>query len=255
MATSVNAVYKEPASQAPELVTKESNLPEITLKAVLLGFILAMVLCASNTYVALKVGRTISGSIPAAVLSILFLSFWKKTSILEHNIVQTTASAGEVVSAGITFTIPALVMIGFWDHFNYFEVLSVAVVGGFLGAAFSVPLRRSMIIEQKLPYPEGIATAAVLKSAEASSSGKVLVSGGAFAAVMSFFQDGARWLTSEVQAWTKLGSVPLGTGLELSPVLVGAGYIVGLRVSISMFVGTVITWGIGVPVYLSLIHI
>lgn len=249
MATSVNAVYKEHASDAPELVTKESNLPEITLKAVILGFILAMVLCASNTYVALKVGRTISGSIPAAVLSILFLSFWKKTSILEHNIVQTTASAGEVVSAGITFTIPALVMIGFWDHFNYFEVLSVAVVGGFLGVAFSVPLRRSMIIEQKLPYPEGIATAAVLKSAEASSSGKVLVSGGAFAAVVSFFQDGARWLTSEVQAWTKLGSVPLGTGLELSPVLIGAGYIVGLRVSISMFVGTIITWGIGVPVY------
>ncbi|MES2607806.1 MAG: oligopeptide transporter, OPT family [Pseudomonadota bacterium] len=248
MATSVNTVYKEPI-EAPELVKKEGILPEITLKAVLLGFVLAMVLCASNTYVALKVGRTISGSIPAAVLSILFLSFWKKTSILEHNIVQTTASAGEVVSAGITFTIPALVMIGFWDHFNYFEVLSVAVVGGFLGVAFSVPLRRSMIIEQKLPYPEGIATAAVLRSAETSNSGKVLISGGAFAALISFFQDGAKWLTSEVQAWTKLGSVPFGSGLELSPVLIGAGYIVGLRVSISMFVGTVITWGIGVPVY------
>ena len=248
MATSVNTVYKEPI-EAPELVKKEGILPEITLKAVLLGFVLAMVLCASNTYVALKVGRTISGSIPAAVLSILFLSFWKKTSILEHNIVQTTASAGEVVSAGVTFTIPALVMIGFWDHFNYFEVLSVAVVGGFLGVAFSVPLRRSMIIEQKLPYPEGIATAAVLRSAETSNSGKVLISGGAFAALISFFQDGAKWLTSEVQAWTKLGSVPFGSGLELSPVLIGAGYIVGLRVSISMFVGTVITWGIGVPVY------
>lgn len=132
MATSVNAIYKESASEAPELVSRENNLPEITLKSVVLGFILAMLLCASNTYVALKVGRTISGSIPAAVLSILFLSFWKKTSILEHNIVQTTASAGEVVSAGITFTIPALVMIGFWDHFNYFEVLAVATIGGFL---------------------------------------------------------------------------------------------------------------------------
>ena len=249
MAISVNTVYRESSAEAPNPAAKDSFLPEMTLKAVVLGFILAMVLCASNTYVALKVGRTISGSIPAAVLSILFLSFWKKTSVLEHNIVQTTASAGEVVSAGVTFTIPALVMIGFWDHFNYFEVLSVAVVGGFLGVAFSVPLRRSMIIDQKLPYPEGIATAAVLKSAEASNSGKVLMTGGAFAAVISFFQDGAKWLTSEVQAWKHFGSVPFGTGLELSPVLVGAGYIVGLRVSISMFVGTVITWGIGVPVY------
>ena len=249
MATSVKTVYQEQTVDAPELAITERILPEITLKALLLGFVLAMVLCASNTYVALKVGRTISGSIPAAVLSILFLSFWKKTSILEHNIVQTTASAGEVVSAGVTFTIPALVMIGFWDHFSYFEVLSVAAIGGFLGVAFSVPLRRSMIIQQKLPYPEGIATAAVLKSAEASTSGKALISGGAFAALISFFQDGAKWLTSEVQVWKNFGSVPFGTGLELSPVLIGAGYIVGIRVCISMLVGTIITWGIGVPVY------
>ncbi|MES2252123.1 MAG: oligopeptide transporter, OPT family [Pseudomonadota bacterium] len=249
MAISVNTVYADPMAEAPSPAENDRSLPEMTLKAVVLGFILAMVLCASNTYVALKVGRTISGSIPAAVLSILFLSFWKKTSVLEHNIVQTTASAGEVVSAGVTFTIPALVMIGFWDHFNYFEVLSVAIIGGFLGVAFSVPLRRSMIVEQNLPYPEGIATAAVLKSAEASNSGRVLITGGAFAGLVSFFQDGAKWLTSEVQAWTKLGSVPFGTGLELSPVLVGAGYIVGLRVSVSIIVGSLITWGIGVPVY------
>jgi len=249
MTLTVNTVYAEPNTGGAGHTASDRSLPEMTLKAVVLGFILAMVLCASNTYVALKVGRTISGSIPAAVLSILFLSFWKKTSILEHNIVQTTASAGEVVSGGVTYTIPALVMIGFWDHFNYFEVLSVSIIGGFLGVAFSVPLRRSMIVEQNLPYPEGIATAAVLKSAESSNSGRVLITGGAFAAVISFFQDGAKWLTSEVQMWMKLGSVPFGTGLELSPVLVGAGYIVGLRVSISMFIGTLITWGVGVPVY------
>ncbi|MDP3372131.1 MAG: oligopeptide transporter, OPT family [Candidatus Paracaedibacteraceae bacterium] len=247
MTTAVN--FQPNSTKTNETDKKESILPEITLKAVLLGFLLAMVLCASNTYVALKVGRTISGSIPAAVLSILFLSFWKKTSILEHNIVQTTASAGEVVSAGITFTIPALVMIGFWDHFNYFEVLSVAIIGGFLGVAFSVPLRRSMIIQQKLPYPEGIATAAVLKSGDAKGTGKILISGGLFAGLYSFFQDGARWLTSEVQSWKNIGPVPVGGGFELSPVLLGAGYIVGLRVSTAMIIGTGITWVIAVPLY------
>lgn len=230
----------------------ESGLPELTFKAIFLGFLLAVVLCASNVYVALKVGRTISGSIPAAVLSMLILRFWRQTSILEHNIVQTTASAGEVVSAGITFTIPALLMMGLWDQFHYLETMAIALVGGFLGVAFSVPLRRSMIVQQKLPYPEGIATAAVLKSGEHSDSGKLLVSGGMFAAVVSFFQEGSKWLATDFHLWKFFGKTPVGFGFELSPVLMGAGYIVGLRTSLSMLLGSVITWAIALPLYCSL---
>ena len=252
MTAAVNTVHVSREQPTSTFITTERVLPEMTLKAILLGFVLAIVLCASNVYVALKVGRTISGSIPAAVLSMLFLRFWKNTTILEHNIVQTTASAGEVVSAGITFTIPALVLMGFWDHFHYFEMLSVALIGGFLGVAFSVPLRRSMIVQQKLPFPEGIATAEVLKSGDRCASGNILVSGGLFAALFTSLQEGIKWLSAEIHAWKFFGKTPLGFGLELSPVLVGAGYIVGLRVSATMILGSVITWAVGLPLYCAL---
>ncbi len=249
MTTNPHTVPREQFEEEILPSSAKRILPELTLKSLLFGFFLAVVLCASNIFVALKVGRTISGSIPAAVLSILFLNLWRKTSILEHNIVQTTASAGEVVSCAVSITIPALVMIGYWDHFHYIEVLSIAIVGGFLGVAFSVPLRRSMIVQQNLPYPEGIAAAEILKSSEHSNGGKMLLSGGLFASIISFFQDGAKWFATEIQVWTKFGTLPFGTGLEFSPILVGAGYIVGLRISAAMVVGTVITWCIAIPLY------
>ncbi len=249
MTASPHTVPREQSEERISSSSAKRMLPELTFKSIMFGFFLAMVLCASNVFVALKVGRTISGSIPAAVLSILFLNLWRKTSILEHNIVQTTASAGEVVSCAISITIPALVMIGYWDHFHYVEVLSIATVGGFLGVAFSVPLRRSMIVQQNLPYPEGIAAAEILKSSEHSNGGKILLSGGIFASIISFFQDGIKWFATEMQGWTKFGTLPFGSGLELSPILVGAGYIVGLRISAAIVVGTVITWCIAIPLY------
>lgn len=249
MTVAMNSVYVESENNTKVNHKPQPVVPELTMKAIVFGIILAMLLCASNIYVALKVGRTIAASIPAAVLSILFLSMWKRTSILEHNIVQTTASAGDVVSGGITFTIPAMVLMGLWDHFHYFEILSISIIGGFLGIAFSVPLRRSMIVQQKLPYPEGIAAAEVLKSAETRGSGNVLITGGMCAALYSFVQEGLKWLTSEVQLWTRIGKAPMGFALDLSPVLVGAGYIVGIRIALAMIVGTIITWGIGIPVY------
>lgn len=244
-----NAVHANHETSLAALPTNGRALPELTFKAILFGFILAMILCASNIYVALKVGRTIAASIPAAVLSILFLGLWKKTSILEHNIVQTTASAGDVVSAGITFTIPAMVLMNVWDHFHYFETVAIAIIGGFLGLAFSVPLRRSMLLQQKLPYPEGIAAAEVLKSGTSKGSGGALVIGGTCAAIYSFMQEGAKWLIGEIQLWTRAGTIPFGTGFDLSPVLVGAGYIVGLRISSAMLLGSVITWVIAIPLY------
>ncbi len=252
MTIAVNTVFANSNNMNDQKQKQQTkrNIPELTFKAIIFGLILAMLLCASNIYVALKVGRTIAASIPAAVLSILFLSMWKKTTILEHNIVQTTASAGDVVSGGVTFTIPAMVFMGLWDHFHYFETFSIAIIGGFLGIAFSVPLRRSMIIQQKLPYPEGIAAAEVLKSSETKGAGNLLISGGLIAAAYSFLQDGAKWLTSEINFWGRIGKVPLGGSLDFSPVLIGAGYIVGIRIAAAMIVGTIITWGIGIPAYI-----
>lgn len=240
---------KEGTSMHQPIVPATQNLPEITFKSIVLGLILAVLLCASTTYVGLKLGRTIAGSIPAAVMSIMLLGWFKRTNILEHNIVQTAASAGEVVSAGVIFTLPALVMMGYWDGFNYMQTAAIVAVGGFLGVCFSIPLRRIMVVEQALPYPEGIATAEVLKAGEAGKGGKMLMSGGIIAAIISSLQECFHILATEIQVWRSVGTSAFGFGLEFSPVLMGAGYIVGLGIALPILFGGIITWAIGIPLY------
>ena len=122
------------------------NAPEITLKAILLGIVLSMVLAGANAYLGLFAGMTVSASIPAAVISMGVLSLFKKSNILENNIVQTAASAGESLAAGVIFTIPALVLLGYWESFNYLEVAKIAAIGGVIGVLFTVPLRRALIL-------------------------------------------------------------------------------------------------------------
>ena len=144
-----------------------NNQPaEITLKACLLGIILSMVLAGANAYLGLFAGMTVSASIPAAVISMGILSVFRNSNILENNIVQTAASAGESLAAGVIFTIPALLLIGYWQDFNYLEIAKIAAIGGVIGVLFTVPLRRALILEAKLLFPEGIATAEVLKTGE-----------------------------------------------------------------------------------------
>jgi len=150
---------------------EEKSLPEITIKAVVLGVFLSMILAAANAYLGLFAGMTVSASIPAAVVSMGVLRLFKRSNILENNIVQTAASAGESLAAGVIFTLPALVIMGFWEDFNFFWVTIIAGFGGMLGVLFTIPLRRALIVEGKLQFPEGIATAEVLETGQKGGSG------------------------------------------------------------------------------------
>src|SRR4030042_849444 len=147
------------------------SLPEITIKALVLGVLLSMILAAANAYLGLFAGMTVSASIPAAVISMGVLRLFRKNNILENNIVQTAASAGESLAAGVIFTLPALVIMGFWKEFNFFWVTIIAAFGGLLGVLFTIPLRRSLIVEGNLQFPEGIATAEVLKTGQRGGAG------------------------------------------------------------------------------------
>jgi len=232
-------------------VPANKNLPELTLKVIVLGLLLAALMAASNAYLGLKMGRTVSGSIPAAVISIAVLHWFRKRNILEHNIVQTAASAGECLAAGIIFTVPALLMLGLWSEFSYLDTLLIGLVGGGLGVLFSVPLRRAMLIDQKLPYPEGLAVAEILKASEQEAhkeKGAIyLVRGGIFAAVFTLFQTGLKVIGDGFTLWTNKLGVITGFGFGFSPVLLAAGYIVGIGVVSTIALGNVLTWQIGVP--------
>src|SRR2546427_1762049 len=151
-----------PAEPRP-VIPPEVVLPEITLKAVVLSVVLAAVLTGANAYLGLFAGMTVSASIPAAVISMAVLRLFRESNILENNIVQTAASSGEALAAGVIFTIPALLLIGYWTSFDYGQTAAIASVGGLLGVLFTIPLRRVLIVTERLRYPEGIATAEVLK--------------------------------------------------------------------------------------------
>ena len=157
-----------PAPLEPKgpLVPASVHLPEITLKAVLLGVVLSAVLAGANAYLGLFAGMTVSASIPAAVMSMAVLRAFRRSNILENNLVQTAASAGESLAAGVIFTVPALVLMGYWQEFDYWQVTAIAAVGGVVGVLFTIPLRRALIIEENLQFPEGVATAEVLKSGD-----------------------------------------------------------------------------------------
>src|SRR3954465_12729694 len=161
------------------------NAPQLSARAIILSIVLAMVLAAANTYLGLFAGLTIATAIPAAVVSMAVLRVLGGGTILENNIVQTGASAGSSIAAGVIFTVPALVILGYWQDFKYSWVLAIAGLGGLLGVLFSVPLRRSMIVEQPLPFPEGKAAAEVLKAGENPGPGlKILALSGVVGAVV-----------------------------------------------------------------------
>jgi putative OPT family oligopeptide transporter len=229
-----------------------TRLPEITVKAVLLGALLSVVLSAANAYFGLFAGLTVSASIPAAVISMAILKLFKKSNILENNLVQTAASAGESLAAGVIFTIPALVIMGYWQEFNYFETAMIALCGGVLGVLFTIPLRNALIVKENLKFPEGVATAEVLKTGEEGGKAvKYLVWGSLIGAT---FKIGASALGLWNEIFEKAALVQqkvyLYFSLNLSPALVAVGYIVGLNVSTLVFLGGVITWWIAMPIYI-----
>ena len=160
-------------------IPPEASVREVTVAAVILGIILALVMCAANTYLGLKAGMTVSASIPAAVISMGILrGILRRGTILENNTVQTIASAGESLAAGIIFTVPALLIAGVWTHFKFWPTTLIALLGGTLGVLFMVPLRRPLIVEEKeLIFPEGLACAHVLKVGQKGGSGLLYVFG------------------------------------------------------------------------------
>ncbi len=227
--------------------------PQLTFRAVVLAIVLAVVLSAANAYLGLFAGLTVATAIPAAVVSMGVLRLLGGGTILENNIVQTGASAGSSIAAGVIFTIPALILMGYWPDFKYWWVLGIAGLGGLLGVLFSVPLRRSMIVEDPLPFPEGKAAAEVLKAGENPGPGlKILGISAAIGALIKLAA--ANGLRLIPDAWVQAGYFANGKligyiGTGLSPALLGVGYIVGLNVGIVVLSGAILSWHIAIPLY------
>lgn len=229
----------------------EIKLPEVTVKAFFLGALLSIILSAANAYLGLFAGMTVSASIPAAVLSMAILRFFKKHNILENNIVQTAASAGESLAAGVIFTFPALVLMGYWTEFNYLETMLIALCGGVLGVLFTIPLRSALIVKQNLQFPEGVATSEVLKTGEkGGGSVKYLLWGGIAGALAKFMEAGFKLWNGVFETATMAGNrVYAYFGMNLSPALIAVGYIVGIRIAALVFIGGAISWWIAIPIY------
>ena len=228
-----------------------NNTIELTAKSIILGIFLSIILSAANTYLGLFAGMTVSASIPAAILSMSILRFFKKTSILENNLVQTSASAGESLAAGVIFTFPALVLIGYWTNFNYIEVTKIALIGGILGVIFTIPLRRTLIVEKKLLFPEGIATSKILQSANNISLSKIILKSSIIGGGVKFLQQAIKLYNSTIEYIFKINNSIFGLACDLSPALLGVGYIVGINIGILIFLGGVISWLIAIPIYTS----
>jgi len=225
--------------------------PELTFRAVVLAIILAVILAAANAYLGLFAGMTIASAIPAAVVSMAVLKMLGGGHILENNIVATGASAGTSIATGVIFTIPALILLGYWVDFRYTWVLAIAGLGGLLGVLFSVPLRRSLIVDQGLAFPEGKAAAEVLRTGDRPGEGLKILAGAATLGglIKLAAGSGLRLIpdTASVSTWFDKTIGYFGT--NLSPALFGVGYIVGLNIGVVMLAGGAIAWVVAIPIY------
>ncbi len=232
----------------------EHGLRELTLRAILLGGLITVAFTAANVYLGLKVGLTFATSIPAAVISMAVLRLFKSSSIFENNIVQTVASAAGTLSA-IIFVLPGLVIVGWWQGFPYWMTMAATGLGGILGVMFSVPLRRALVVNSDLPYPEGRAAAEVLlcgdqsrDGSEDSRQGLIAITVNALASAAFFALSQTRLVVDEVAVYFRVGAGATGVASSLSMALVGVGHLVGISVGLAMLVGIVVGWGILVPI-------
>jgi len=234
-------------------IAADQQLPELTIKAIIPGIFLGIIFGVATVYLGLKVGLTVSASIPIAVLAISFFKKWGKATILESNMVQTIGSAGESVAAGVVFTVPALLFLeGGRQYFEYFQIFVLALIGGFLGVLFMIPLRRALIVKEhgNLPYPEGTACADVLIAGEKGGNlaGKVFLGLGIafiYKAAMSIF---GLWKEVPALIFKKQSALPNGTiNGEITPELLGVGYIIGPRIAGVMVAGGVLSWLVLIP--------
>lgn len=232
----------------PHVSAKDTTTREFTFRAVLLGVLLGLVFGVGNTYLGLKVGTTVSASIPAAVLSMAILrTFFKKVTILENNIVQTIASVGEGLAAGVIFTVPALFLLGSPPSFG--RIVLLAALGGVLGVLFMIPMRRYIIVQEhgKLPFPEGTACAAILKSGESSRSKAMMAFLGIIVGALFKVCTSAFYFFKEVPTWTIGKFQKTQFSMDCTPALLGVGFIVGPRISALLFAGGALGWWVIIP--------
>lgn len=243
------------ASAGPKPV---ASLPmkELTLRGILIGGIITIIFTAANVYLGLKAGLTFATSIPAAVISMAILRYFKDHTVQENNIVQTIASAAGTLSA-IIFVLPGLVMVGWWQGFPYWQSVFVIALGGILGVMYSIPLRRALVTHSDLPYPEGVAAAEVLKvgdtheGADESRRGLMAIIWGGLSSAGFAILGSLKAVSTEVSGAFKIGAGGTTAAGSLSLALIGVGHLVGIGVGIAMIVGLVISYGVLLPIQTS----
>lgn len=261
------------AARVPDSIT----LPELTVRGVIVGALITVVFTASNVFLGLKVGLTFSSAIPAAVISMSVLRLFRTSNILENNMVQTQASAAGTLSA-IIFILPALVMMGHWQGFPFWQTLGICAAGGMLGVMFTIPLRHIMVVKSDLPYPEGVAAAEILRvgssAPQEANSGLAaqspstdapdatrkpavtgmadILAGAGVAAAVSFAASGLRVLGDAVSVWQTIGAAVFRFPMGFSMAMLGAGYLIGIVAGLAMLTGLVIAWGVSVPLLTAL---
>ena len=251
----------QPLPAAP----KPEGLAEITLRGLMIGIVITLIFTAANVYFGLKAGITFSTSIPAAVISMAILRGLRGATIQENNIVQTVASAAGTLSS-IIFVLPGLIIVGWWTGFPFWTSFMICAAGGILGVMYTIPLRRALVTDSDLPYPEGVACAEVLKvgsggernsdveAVESHDAGFRAVVVGSIASAAFYLLVQMHIFASDVAQYFRPGSKNAATGFDfsLSFALLAIGHLVGLSVGIAMLVGTLIGWGWAVPYFTSL---
>jgi putative OPT family oligopeptide transporter len=246
-------------------IPAKRKIPELTIRAIMVGALLAIILGSANAYFGLYAGMTVSAAIPGAVMAFAFLRPFKGT-ILEVNVGMMGAAGGTALAAGVIFTIPALVILGTWTEIHYIETTIVALLGGMLGVLWMVPLRRALIIKTDLPFPEGVAVAAVLtttvgdgdtkKKEQSVVSGTWLLVGAVLGVILKFGQTAMKLFTTKINGIINIGKFNIGGGensglfyggVATSPALLAVGWIIGPRVSSFVFVGGLLGWVILAP--------
>ncbi|HZZ36659.1 MAG TPA: oligopeptide transporter, OPT family [Caulobacteraceae bacterium] len=242
-------------------MTDTAPRSELTIRGLILGAALCVVFTAANVYVGLKAGLTFASSIPAAVISMAALRLFRGVTIQENNIVQTVASAAGALSS-IIFVLPGLVMVGWWTGFPFWMSFGICAIGGTLGVMYSIPLRRALVTQSTLPYPEGVAAAEVLKvgsggpaegaAAAEGRSGLITMIVGSLASAGFAALVGMKLFAAQIAGYARFGRAASGMGAGFSLAIMGAGHLMGIAVGIALLVGLVITWGVAVPILTAL---
>ncbi|HMT03346.1 MAG TPA: oligopeptide transporter, OPT family [Burkholderiales bacterium] len=228
---------------------------ELTIKALVIGLVLSLVFCGANVYLGLKIGQTVSASIPSAIVAMGFLRLFKKYSILENSISQTIASTGEAAATVVIFVFPALLILGIWKQFDYWSIVLVGLSGGLIGVIFSIILRKVLLADKTLAFPEGQAIGQVLLTTTATSDKtglKMLVMGSIISALLSFFQTGLQVFASAYNKIFKIGNNLFGAAISFSPAMLGAGYLIGFNPTFVSFLAAIVAWAVFLPIFTSI---